>query len=75
MSASASKLHNQHILSINTEKVVAKRYALKDPDGKPLENWEAICKRVVGAIAKAEKDPNEKPRLCSTANLSRTRLV
>lgn len=67
MSASASKLRNQQLLSINTQKVVAKRYALKDREGNALEDWEAICKRVVGAIARAEKDPTERQRFYASA--------
>lgn len=67
MSASASKLRDLQTLSINTQKVVAKRYALKDREGNALENWEAICKRVVGAIAKAEKDPIERQSFYNSA--------
>lgn len=67
MSASASKLRDQQTLSINTQKVVAKRYALKDREGNALEDWEAICKRVVGAIAKAEKDAGERQRFYHSA--------
>ncbi|MBI4853409.1 MAG: adenosylcobalamin-dependent ribonucleoside-diphosphate reductase [Acidobacteria bacterium] len=67
MSASASKLRDLKALSANTQKVVAKRYALKDREGNALEDWEAICKRVVGAIAKAEKDPSERQRFYSSA--------
>ena len=67
MSASASKLCDQQVLSINTQKVIAKRYALKDWEGNALEDWEAICKRVVGAIAKAEKDSGERQRFYNSA--------
>lgn len=55
------------MLSINTQKVVAKRYSLKDRDGNPLEDWEAICRRVVGAISKAETDANERQRFYNNA--------
>ncbi|KAF0220420.1 MAG: ribonucleoside-diphosphate reductase class II, partial [bacterium] len=64
---SASKLCDQQTLSINTQKVVAKRYALKDWEGNALEDWEAICKRVVGAISKAEKDSSERQRFYNSA--------
>jgi ribonucleoside-diphosphate reductase alpha chain len=44
-------------LSVNTEKVVAKRYAVKDREGRALEDWAGVCQRVVAAIAQAETDP------------------
>jgi ribonucleoside-diphosphate reductase alpha chain len=67
MSASTNKVWQGKSLSINTEKVVAKRYALKDNQGNALENWEAICKRVVTAIAKAETDVNQKQKFYQAA--------
>lgn len=67
MSASTNKVWQGKSLSINTEKVVAKRYALKDNEGNALENWEAICKRVVTAIAKAETDVNQKQKFYQSA--------
>jgi ribonucleoside-diphosphate reductase alpha chain len=54
-------------LSINTQKVVAKRYALKDRDGNPVEDWEAIARRVVGAVAQAETDPREREQFHEAA--------
>ena len=41
-------------LGINAQKVVAKRYSLKDLDGNALERWDDIVKRVVTHVAKAE---------------------
>ena len=41
-------------LGINAERVVAKRYSLKDLQGNPLEHWADIVKRVVSHVAKAE---------------------
>ncbi len=67
MSFTVSKAFAQKPLSINTQKVVAKRYAFKDREGNPLEDWEAICKRVVGAIAKSEADTNERQRFYNAA--------
>ncbi len=44
-------------LGLNAEKVVAKRYSLKDEMGEPLETWADIVRRVVGFVSTAEKDP------------------
>ena len=46
-------------LGINAEKVVAKRYSLKDENGEPLETWADIVRRVVGHVSKAETDPQK----------------
>lgn len=44
-------------LGLNAQKVVAKRYALKDENGEPLETWADIVRRVVGHVSKAETVP------------------
>lgn len=44
-------------LGLNAQKVVAKRYALKDENGEPLETWHDIVRRVVGHVSRAETDP------------------
>ncbi len=44
-------------LGLNAQKVVSKRYALKDEHGEPLETWQDIVRRVVGHVAKAETEP------------------
>ncbi|NNE67821.1 MAG: adenosylcobalamin-dependent ribonucleoside-diphosphate reductase [Pyrinomonadaceae bacterium] len=44
-------------LGLNAEKVISKRYSLKDELGKPLEAWADIVKRVVGHVSTAESDP------------------
>lgn len=41
----------------NAEKVITKRYSLKDEKGNPLETWGDIVRRVVGHISTAETDP------------------
>src|SRR5207244_8775158 len=46
-------------LGLNAEKVVAKRYSLKDEHGEPLETWADIVRRVVGHVARAEADPQK----------------
>ncbi|HEY8462280.1 MAG TPA: ribonucleotide reductase N-terminal alpha domain-containing protein, partial [Blastocatellia bacterium] len=44
-------------LGVNAQRVVAKRYSLKDINGNPLEQWDDIVKRVVSHVAKAETNP------------------
>ena len=43
-------------IGLNGEKVISKRYSLKDVHGEPLETWEDIVRRVVGHVSKAETD-------------------
>ncbi len=43
-------------LGLNAQKVVAKRYSLKDENGDPLETWADIVRRVVGHVSKAESN-------------------
>src|SRR4051812_7935978 len=50
----------KHPLGINAQRVVAKRYSLKDIQGDPLETWDEIVKRVVSHVAKAETDPHRR---------------
>ena len=45
-----------HPLGINAQRVVAKRYSLKDIKGNPLEEWDDIVRRVVSHVARAERD-------------------
>jgi ribonucleoside-diphosphate reductase alpha chain len=47
-------------LGINAQRVVAKRYSLKDLKGAPLEHWSDIVKRVVSHVAQAETDPRRR---------------
>ncbi|MBX3299008.1 MAG: adenosylcobalamin-dependent ribonucleoside-diphosphate reductase [Acidobacteria bacterium] len=42
---------------LNAQKVIAKRYSLKDEKGRPIETWEDIVRRVVGHVSRAETDP------------------
>ncbi|MDH3530774.1 MAG: hypothetical protein OEQ28_14515, partial [Acidobacteriota bacterium] len=44
-------------LGLNAEKVISKRYSLKDEIGEPLETWADIVKRVVGHVSTAETEP------------------
>lgn len=43
-------------LSENAKSTLEKRYYRKDKNGKPIENWEELCKRVAYAIAEDEKE-------------------
>ena len=47
-------------LGLNAQKVVAKRYSMKDENGEAIETWEDIVRRVVGHVSTAETDPNER---------------
>jgi len=47
-------------LGINAQKVVAKRYSLKDENGNPVETWNDIVRRVVGHVSRAETDPEKR---------------
>jgi ribonucleoside-diphosphate reductase alpha chain len=44
-------------LGLNAQKVVSKRYSLRDENGEPVETWDDIVRRVVGHVARAETDP------------------
>jgi ribonucleoside-diphosphate reductase alpha chain len=43
-------------IGMNAQKVVSKRYSLKDVNGEPLETWGDIVRRVVGHVSRAETD-------------------
>ena len=43
-------------LTDTAETVLERRYYLKDEQGKPLENWEALCRRVANAVALVDCD-------------------
>jgi ribonucleoside-diphosphate reductase alpha chain len=44
-------------IGLNAQKVVSKRYSLKDLHGNALETWDDIARRVVGHVAKSEAEP------------------
>ena len=54
-------------LSVNARKVISKRYAARDPQGKPLEEWPEIVKRVVDHVSKAEMDFTKREQFHSAA--------
>src|SRR5665647_1467588 len=43
-------------LTDTAETVLERRYYLKDEQGKPLENWERLCRRVANAVALVDRD-------------------
>ena len=43
-------------VGLNGQKVIGKRYSLKDAKGEPSKSWDDIVRRVVGHVATAEKD-------------------
>ncbi len=43
-------------VGLNGQKVIGKRYSLKDEQGEPLETWNDIVRRVVGYVSTAESD-------------------
>lgn len=47
-------------LGLNAQKVVAKRYSLKDENGEPLEAWADIVRRVVSHVSTAETDKQKR---------------
>lgn len=46
-------------LGLNAQKVIAKRYSMKDEKGDPLESWNDIVRRVVGHVSRVETDPQK----------------
>jgi ribonucleoside-diphosphate reductase alpha chain len=49
-------------LGLNAQKVIAKRYSMKDGNGEAIETWQDIVRRVVGHVSTAESDLNERTR-------------
>ena len=41
-------------LGLNAQKVIAKRYSIKDENGDPIETWTDIVRRVVGHVSTAD---------------------
>ncbi len=50
----AKSVPQQH-LTETAETVLERRYYLKDAEGKPIENWEKLCRRVSDAVASVDK--------------------
>src|SRR3954469_11081827 len=49
-------------LGLNAQKVISKRYSMKDATGRALEEWSDIVRRVVGHVSRAEADPKARDR-------------
>src|ERR671939_318029 len=47
-------------LGLNARKVISKRYSLKDAQGRSLEEWADVTRRVVGHVAMAELDAQKR---------------
>lgn len=47
-------------LGLNAQKVIAKRYSVKDENGEPLETWTDIVRRVVGHVSLSETEPGRR---------------
>ncbi|MDQ3321335.1 MAG: hypothetical protein M3525_02575 [Acidobacteriota bacterium] len=47
-------------IGLNGQKVVSKRYSLKDTKGEAVETWDDIVRRVVGHVSTAEKDAGKR---------------
>ncbi len=45
---------------LNARRVISKRYSLKDAQGRPIEEWPDIVRRVVGHVSRAETDPQQR---------------
>jgi ribonucleoside-diphosphate reductase alpha chain len=55
--AGTSRKRDIKPIGLNGQKVVGKRYSLKDTNGEPLETWSDIARRVVAHVSTAEQDP------------------
>ena len=52
-------------LGLNAQKVIAKRYSMKDENGEAIETWQDIVRRVVGHVSSAETDEVERAQFYS----------
>src|SRR5205809_7804771 len=57
--AGTAKARDIAPLGLNAQKVVAKRYSMKDENGDPVETWDDIVRRVVGHVSRSETDPTK----------------
>jgi len=64
--ATALKKESESLpLGLNAQRVVSKRYSLKDMKGQPIEEWRDIVRRVVGHVSVAETDPQQRDEFYS----------
>src|SRR5918911_4669270 len=52
--------HKEQPLGLNAKRVISKRYSLKDAQGRAIEEWHDIVRRVVGHVSFAETDPQKR---------------
>src|SRR5437667_7009264 len=53
-------------LGLNAERVIGKRYSLKDARGVSMEEWPDIVARVVAHVSVAETDPEKRDEFCNS---------
>jgi ribonucleoside-diphosphate reductase alpha chain len=53
----------KQVLTSTAETVLARRYYLKDAEGKPLETWETLARRVANAVADVDADAKNHKKL------------
>ncbi|MBC7910104.1 MAG: adenosylcobalamin-dependent ribonucleoside-diphosphate reductase, partial [Pyrinomonadaceae bacterium] len=58
--APSKKRRQMQPLGLNAQRVVSKRYSLKDAQGEPIEQWDDIVRRVVGHVSVAETDAQKR---------------
>ncbi|HEX8888252.1 MAG TPA: adenosylcobalamin-dependent ribonucleoside-diphosphate reductase, partial [Pyrinomonadaceae bacterium] len=58
--ATEPTIHPSRPLGLNAQRVISKRYSLKDAQGNPIEEWGDIVRRVVGHVSVAETDPQQR---------------
>ncbi|WP_319548075.1 adenosylcobalamin-dependent ribonucleoside-diphosphate reductase [Desulfogranum marinum] len=58
-----SKDMPRHHLTETAETVLNRRYYLKDEQGRPIENWETLCRRVANAVAVVDQDLDDYERI------------
>ncbi|MEK6336510.1 MAG: adenosylcobalamin-dependent ribonucleoside-diphosphate reductase [Acidobacteriota bacterium] len=61
----SSPRHQTAPLGLNAERVVSKRYSLKDSRAESLESWSDIVARVVAHVSVAETDPQRRDEFFS----------
>src|SRR4051812_11555580 len=52
-------------LGLNAQRVISKRYSLKDAQGNPIEEWGDIVRRVVSHVSVAETDAQQRDEFYS----------
>ncbi len=53
----------KQVLTTTAETVLARRYYLKDAEGKVTESWETLVRRVANAVADVDKDQSHQKQL------------